>query len=253
MKNNSPILYGVPFSQPVRAVMWLMILQRLPFEMVLINPGSAGRTGSRNPDFLAKNPGGTIPCIEEPDTGFVLGEAHAIMCYLCRKHGWTGLYPEDHQQRARVDWYLHFHHRSLRYGSIGFVAPKIRKDIDLADSVLAMAQANFTQALEALEQGWLNEGRYLVGDELTLADIAAYVEIGQMRPGFTNVFDFGDYPRVQRWLETMSQVEGHDDVHVVLAELGDISREAPSMDAIKNANKRALQALEKKLTELRQA
>ena len=32
-------LYGVPFSQPVRAVMWLMLYKRLPFELVLINPG----------------------------------------------------------------------------------------------------------------------------------------------------------------------------------------------------------------------
>ena len=81
------ILYGVPFSQPVRAVMWLMLYKRLPFEMVLINPGSKGETGSRNPVYLAKNPGGTIPTIEERDTGFVLGEAHAIMCYLSNMAG----------------------------------------------------------------------------------------------------------------------------------------------------------------------
>jgi len=40
------LLYGVPFSQPVRAVMWLMLYKRLPFEMVLINPGSKGDTGA---------------------------------------------------------------------------------------------------------------------------------------------------------------------------------------------------------------
>ena len=60
--SNSPLtLYGVPFSQPVRAVMWLLLFKRLPFEMVLTNPGSKGETGSRNPDYLAFNPGGTIP------------------------------------------------------------------------------------------------------------------------------------------------------------------------------------------------
>ena len=73
------IVYGVPFSQPVRAVLWLLLLKRMPFELVLINPGSKGDTGSRNPNYLAKNPSGTIPCIEEPETGFTLGEAHAIM------------------------------------------------------------------------------------------------------------------------------------------------------------------------------
>ena len=101
------ILYGVPLSQPVRAVMWLMLYKRTPFEMVLINPGSKGETGSRNPAYLAKNPGGTIPTIEEPDTGFVLGEAHAIMCYLSNKHGWDDVYPTNPRLRAKVDWYLH--------------------------------------------------------------------------------------------------------------------------------------------------
>ena len=38
-------LYGVPFSQPVRAVMWLMLYKQTPFELVLINPGSSGETG----------------------------------------------------------------------------------------------------------------------------------------------------------------------------------------------------------------
>ena len=66
-----------------------MLFKRLPFELVMINPGSKGDNGSRNPNYLAKNPGGTIPTIEEPATGFTLGEAHAIMTYLSRVHGWT--------------------------------------------------------------------------------------------------------------------------------------------------------------------
>ena len=43
---------------------------------------------------------------------------------------------------------------------------------------------------------------------------------------------------------------GHDDVHVVLAELGDISVEPPSMETIRNANKAALKALKARLAEL---
>ncbi len=249
--DNLPILYGVPFSQPVRAVMWLMILKRLPFRMVLINPGSSGKSGSRNPEFLAKNPAGTIPCMEEPDTGFVLGEAHAIMCYLSRKHGWTDVYPDDDRHRARVDWYLHFHHRTLRDGSMGFVAPKIRKDIVLAEPVRAAAEANFTKGLQAVEQGWLARSRFLTGDRVTLADFAAYVEIGQMRKEFTNVYDFSAFPNVMRWLDDMANIEGHDDVHVVLADLGDISRAAPSMDAIRDANKHALEVLQRTIDGMR--
>ncbi len=50
-ETNSLILYGVPFSQPVRAVMWLMLYRRLPFGLTLINPGSKGVSGSRNPAY----------------------------------------------------------------------------------------------------------------------------------------------------------------------------------------------------------
>ena len=250
-QNHTLILYGVPFSQPVRAVMWLMILKRLPFNMTLINPGSTGKSGSRNPTYLAKNPAGTIPCIEEPDSNFVLGEAHAIMCYLSRKHGWTDVYPSDEHLRAQVDWYLHFHHRTIREASVGLVAPKIRKDLDSSEAAQATARPNFTSALTLLEQGWLSKGRFLVGENVTLADLAAYVEIGQTQPRFTNVYDMSPFPNIERWLGDMSNIEGHDDVHVVLEELGDISVEAPSMEAIKNANKRALQVLQQKIEEIR--
>jgi len=76
------------------------------------------------------------------------------------------------------------------------------------------------------------------------------VEIGQLQPGFTNVYDFEPFPNVRRWLDQMKQVAGHDDVHVVLAELGDISVEPPTMETIKNANKNALRVLKEKLGEL---
>ena len=243
------ILYGVPFSQPVRAVMWLLFQQRQPFEMVLINPGSSGDNGSRNPAYLAKNPAGTLPTIEEPDTGYVLAEGHAILCYLCNKHGWEDMYPTEPKLRGKVDWYLHFHHRNVRDASTGLVAPKIRKDLNIHEVTRQSAQSTLANALKTLETGWLAESRFLAGDTVTIADIAAYVEIGQLQPHFTNVFDFAPYPNIRRWLDEMSQVPGHDDVHVVLAELGDISVEEPAMDTIRNANKGALSVMKAKLAE----
>ncbi len=242
-------LYGVPFSQPVRAVMWLMLYKGEPFEMILTNPGSKGDNGSRNPAFLAKNPAGTIPTIEG-ENGFVLGEAHAIMAYLCNKHGWHDVYPQQPEARGAVDWYLNYHHRNVRDASVGLVAPKIRKDLDIPQAVQDQARATLTNALKALNDGWLEGNTYLTGDNLTIADFAAYVEIGQLQQCFTNVYDFSDFPNVERWLETMKQVPEHDTVHTVLAVLGDISVEAPTMETIKNANISALKALKSRLAEL---
>ena len=248
--SNPLTLYGVPFSQPVRAVMWLLLYKQMPFEMVLINPGSRGDNGSRSPEFLAKNPGGTIPCIEEAD-GFVLAEAHAILCYLCNRHGWTDVYPEDTRQRARIDWYLHYHHRNLRDASLGLIAPKMRKDLDIHQVTQQAAQATFARALFTLEEGWLANSRYLTADRVTIADLAAYVEIGQLQPGFTNVYDFSPFKNVQRWLDDMRQLPAHDDVHAVLTELGDISEQAPDIDRIRGANQRALSTLKARLAEFR--
>ncbi len=240
-------LYGVPFSQPVRAVMWLLLMKETRFELVLTNPGTTGDNGSRHPDYLARYPGATIPCLEETDTGFTLGEAHAILTYLARKHGWHDVYPADLREQARIDAYLHYHHRNVREASVGLVAPRIRKDLDIPDLVQQSARRSITNALKVLERGYLKDRAFLMGDSVTLADIAAYVEIGQLRPEFTNVFDFSDFPIIRRWLDDMARVPGHDDVHVVMRELGDISEEPPSMEAIRNANKRALQSLKARL------
>ena len=237
------ILYGVPFSQPERAVAWLLLYKQMPFDMVLISPGSKGETGTRHPTFLAKNPAGTIPTIEEPDTGFTLGEAHAILCYLSNRHGWHDVYPTEPRQRARVDAYLHFHHRNLREASIGLVAPKIRKDLNIPEATQLAARSILGRALKVLESSWLAQSRYLAGPQLTLADFAAYVEIGQLQPCFTNLQDFEPFPNIRRWLDDMKRVDGHETVHAVLAELGAIDREAPSMDKIRSANISALGTL----------
>ena len=244
------ILYGVPFSQPVRAVMWLMLYKGLPFDIVMINPGSKGDNGSRNPNYLEKNPGGTIPTIEEPDTGFTLGEAHAIMAYLSRIHGWTDVYPEDDQVRARIDQYLHYHHRNIRDTSLGLVAPKVRKDLDIPEIVQEGARRTVTKALHTLETYFLADNRFLIGDSLTLADFSAYSELGQAQPQFTNVYDLSAFPNVLRWMKEMTQVPYHDEVHVALSEMGDISQEAPDMETIVNANKAAFKALGAAIAEI---
>ena len=93
----------------------------------------------------------------------------------------------------------------------------------------------------------------VIGDDVTLADLSAYAEIGQMQPQFTNVYDISPFPNVERWLGDMAKVRGHDDVHVVLEELGDISVGPPSMEHIKNANKRALQVLQEKIEDIKKS
>ena len=248
MSSPDLILYGVPFSQPVRAVIWLLLLNEQPFDLVPINPGSKGENGSRHPDYLAKNPAGTIPCLEERSSGFTLGEAHAILAYLCDRFGWSDWYPQDLQARARVNEVLNFHHRNLRDAS-GLVAPRIRKDLVFPEAVQQAARRTFEKALRTLENGYLQRSAFLAGERPTIADLGAYVEIGQLQSRFTNLYAFDELPRVGQWLEQMQQLPDHDTVHMALEELGDISGEAPSMDVIRNANKKSIVGLAQRVAQ----
>ena len=130
------------------------------------------------------------------------------------------------------------------------VAPKVRKDLNFSEDFLKISHASINKAFKALENGWLAQSRYLTGDQLTIADMSAYVEIGQLQSKFTNVYDFTPFPNIRRWLEDMNQVAYHDEVHASLYELGDISSEAPSMETIISANKKGFVVLQEQLADM---
>src|SRR6202030_1717242 len=58
----------------------------------------------RSPEYLAKNPNGRIPTIE--DDGFVLWESSAILKYLAAKRPERGLAPADAAAQAQIDQWL---------------------------------------------------------------------------------------------------------------------------------------------------
>jgi glutathione S-transferase len=248
---NKLKIYAVPMSQAVRAVLWVLFNKELPFELVLTIPGSKDENGSRHPDYLSKFPNGTIPALEDPESGFLLAESHAIMCYLCNKYEWTDLYPNQHEARAKVDDFLHYHHRNIKEASVGYFAPMARPDLGLTEDVINMSKRLFSSGLRALETQWLEKNSFITGDEVTIADIAAYVEVGQLQSQFTNLFDFEPFPNVTRWLNAMTQLKGHDDSHLVLSELGDISKTPPEMEDLMTANIKGFKHIAQKLTEIK--
>ena len=237
-----PIIYGLPFSQPVRAVLWLLLNKRQPFEFRMVNPGHRGKNGSRHPEFLDKNPAGTIPCLEEAESGFSIGEAHAIMTYLCRSRGWDDLYPRNDQDQARIDAYLHFHHRNVREASM-MVAARVRKDLNFSQEMQANSQRLFLQAAAILDSHYLKSSEFLLGDTLSIADFAACVEVGQLSGDYTNILDLSEFPRLSSWLVRMKQVRGYEEVHFPLKEIGDIRDEPPSIDTLRSANVGGLEVL----------
>jgi glutathione S-transferase len=173
--SNKLKIFGVPMSQAVRTVLWMMLYKKLSFELIITAPGSPKENGTRHPSYLEKYPNGTIPGIEDSETGYLLSESIAIMCYLCNKHKWDDLYPQDPELRGKIDHYLHYHHRSVKEASVGYFAPILRPDLGLSKDVINMSQRSFKNALKALDSQWLAKNNFIAGENVTVADFSAYV------------------------------------------------------------------------------
>src|SRR5215472_11894637 len=94
-------LYDFPPSpncQKVRAVLYEL---GLPFETV---PVHLFKGETRTPAYLAKNPNGRAPLLEDGD--FLLWESNAILGYLANKSGTTQLAPTSARERADVERWL---------------------------------------------------------------------------------------------------------------------------------------------------
>ncbi len=100
-------IWGRNTSSNVQKAMWAV--GELGLEHARIDVGGAfGK--NREPPYLAMNPNGLVPTLEEED-GFLLWESNSIVRYLAGKHDKNGvLEPKDAKQRALasqwMDWQL---------------------------------------------------------------------------------------------------------------------------------------------------
>lgn len=241
-------LHGVPLSQPVRSVAWAMLMKRTSFECRIAIPGSADKLGTRHEEHLKRSHGlGTVPVLEEVETGFTLVESPAILSYLADVHGWDDLYPKDLKQRAKVSAYMSWHHRGVRELT-PLVVPHMRPDLKASATEAAQKArtASATAALEKLDGAWLGGGPYIGGfGSPTLADILCYSEVGQMLPQHLDLFDVSPFPNVVAWTARMAKLPGYDAVHASLVELGSLSRtnETPMPKRLAAATKVGLKAI----------
>lgn len=237
-------IYGVPNSQPVRAVVWSCLMKALPFEFVM----TSQNRDAKAPEYLtAVNPRGTIPAID--DEGVVLWESHAILIYLAEKHGWRDLWPDDLVTRAKVNQYLHFHHRNTRELVVQWSRTLWPSVFEVENPDAGWIKRNTFPGMEnnahitrqSLEiiNGMLTASAFLAADRPTLADIAAYEELGQNQAKYANCSDFSDYPAIERWLVAMGELPMHDAAHAIWSLIGDVNRIEGGMKTIARANEEA--------------
>jgi glutathione S-transferase len=183
-------IYGIPRSRAFRA-MWLATELGLDYDNIPV-----GTTGdSRAAAFLAINPNGHIPAID--DDGFILWESMAINLYLAKKHGLGTLYPASLEDEARTwQWSLwgmtEIERHVLNAMFHRAVYPEDKRDAASADESERAMQA----PLKVLD-GAVSKTPYLIGNDFTVADLNVASILSWARPAR---IDFGPFPKAADWL-----------------------------------------------------
>ena len=182
------VIYGVHRSRASRNI-WLAHELALPFRLEpviqkyrLKDPVPAGIVHTRSPSFLAINPNGHIPTID--DDGVILHESLAINLYLARKHGGP-LAPRDVVEEGRMTMWALWAATEVETHALA-----IQQHGAPAESVEAL-RAPFAVLNEALAGG------FLVGERLTVADVNVAEVVRYAMPA-TALFDAN--PAVKAWL-----------------------------------------------------
>lgn len=189
-------LYRHALSGHCHRVELALALMGLPHDLVDVNLQAREH---KTPEFLARHPFGQLPVLD--DGGQVVWDSTAILVYLATKFDGAGRWlPQDAAGRAAVQAWL-----SVASGLIAF-GPAAARLVTLfgapfqADEVVGRAHGLF-QVME----GELAHRPFLVGNQATLADIAAYSYIANAPEG--NV-DLAAYPALRGWLARIEALPG---------------------------------------------
>jgi glutathione S-transferase len=147
--------------------------------------------------FLALNPAGQVPVIEDGDD--VISDSNAILVYLARKYA-PSFIPADPKGEAEVQKFL-----TLAAGELAF-GPAAARIINVFKAPL---DADFSKATAAKVLGKMEahmEGRdFLVGDKPTIADVAIYTYTAHAPEGDISL---EPYPNVRRLLGNIEALDG---------------------------------------------
>tara|TARA_B100000676_G_scaffold236740_1_gene236691 strand:- start:693 stop:1313 length:621 start_codon:yes stop_codon:yes gene_type:complete len=160
--------------------------------------------GNDQPEYLAKNPMGRVPTVEDGD--LILWESQAIVRYLAATHGIGTLWPEDPGERALsdlwMDWYtahLHPPMTTIFWGLVRTV------EANRDNNAIAAAKVDAGKLWSVLDQHL--EGRDFVnGRQLTIGDFPAgaaafrYYSLVEERPAM---------PNLDRWYAALGEMPAY--------------------------------------------
>ncbi len=181
-------LYGSSDSGNCLKPKWVAERLGIPVKWIETNTFT-GET--RTPEFLAINPAGQAPVAILED-GRMLAQSNAIMVHFAEG---SDLIPRDPYARAKMYEWLFWE----QYSHEPYVAVRIARKHYLKQSDEELDPKLLTRGNEALARLEVQLARtpYLVGEALTLADVAL---VAYTRRAGRGGFDLAQYPDVRRWI-----------------------------------------------------
>ena len=183
-------IYGTPRSRAFRTL-WLAKELGIDYDNIPLNTSGESREAS----FLAINPNGHIPAID--DGGFVVWESMAINLYLAKKYGLGALYPTTLQGEATTWqwslWAITEVERPVLTAMFNrALFPEDKRDAAAADA----AEKEMQGPLGVLD-GVVAKTPYLIGNDFTVADLNVAAILSWARPAR---IDMTPFPKVADWL-----------------------------------------------------
>ena len=183
-------LYGIPASRASRCL-WMLEELGVPYENVPVS--FIGDV--QKPEYLAKNPNGRVPTLEDED-GLLVWESMAINLHLAEKYD-HGFRPRSQAERAHVVQWSFWGMTEIEPGLIdAFVNRVMLPEAQRDPAVAAAGEQKLQRPLAVLDRQ-LGERRWLVADRFTVADlnVASVLGIAPLAQ-----VDLAGFPNVQRWL-----------------------------------------------------
>jgi glutathione S-transferase len=189
-------IWGRDTSSNVQKVMWALDEMQMPAERIDVG-GPFGK--NREPAYLAMNPNGLVPTLEEED-GFTLWESNSILRYLAAKHQ-SSLEPADLRVRAIaqkwMDWQLSIAQPAIfPVFMILLRTPPEKRDPKVVDEL----KSKLTDAMRILEVQ-LARTEFVAGD-FSYGDIPVGI-VGHRYMLF--VPERPKMPGIERWYEALKQ------------------------------------------------
>ena len=184
------IIYGMPASRAIRTL-WMAHELGIPYENV---PVGIADGGTKKAHYLAVNPNGRIPAIN--DGGFVLFESMAINHYLAKKHD-KGLAPKTLAEEAQTLQWCFWAMTEVEKPLITWAFNTLVYAPEQRDAKLAaQALADLEKPLNVID-AHLKRTPHLIGSGFTVADLNVAAVMFR-----ATKLDLAKLPNLKRWLET---------------------------------------------------